>query len=312
MVASKLPQSISLKANPHYWGGPVGVAEAEVRYIPDDQTRASLVQTGEVQLASTLSANQLSTLQADKKLVIMSQPIPRFTALYFNNKRAPFTDVRVRQAIQSALDAKAIASTVGGAQAAAGPFNSTDPWASADQRVVPYDLARAAGVDAKKLSLELLTYSDRAELPRAATVIQEMLAKLGITMKIKVATYNAVEPDMLSGKFDVALVSRNYMFYAPDPLSFLASDYTCDGTYNISQLCDRSVDAEVKRAGTITNAQQRYAIYQHVAQKLQNDAVDVFLYHVLQLTARSKNLRGFQIHTTEEYYLTPTIRLAAE
>jgi peptide/nickel transport system substrate-binding protein len=316
MTASNLPQSISLKANPHYWGGKVGLPSAQVRYIPDGQTRVSLARTGEAQLASSLPADQLPTLTSDPNLVVMAQAIPRFTGLYLNNKRAPFTDVRVRQAIQSALDVKAIAATVGGARAATGAFIASEPWAPKPAKAVPYNLAHAqallsaAGVDPSKLSLELLAYSDRADLPIAATVIQNMLGKLGIKVTIKVATYNALEPDMLSGNYDMALVSRNYEFYDPDPLSFLFSDYTCKGTYNISQFCDPKVDALVKRAQAIVDSAKRYVVYAQIAKMLQTNAVDVFLYNPLEIEARSKALKGFSIYTTEEYYLTPQLRLA--
>lgn len=313
MTASNLPQGITLKANPNYWGGPVKLATAEVRYIPDGQTRVSLAQTGEVQLASTLPASSVSTLKGISTVTILNQSIPRFGALYINNKRAPFTDVRVRQAIQSAIDVNAIANNVlqGADTAAPGPFRKDDAWAPKDATVVAQDAAKAkallsaAGVDPSKMNITILAYSDRSELPITATAVQGMLSAVGINAKIKVATYDALEPDMLSGNYDLALVSRNYLFYAPDPLSFLQSDYTCSGNYNISQFCDPTVDGMVARAAGLDDAKARYAIYAQVADVLQKNAVDVFLFDQLEIEAASKNLKGFQIYSTEEYYLTP-------
>jgi peptide/nickel transport system substrate-binding protein len=319
MTAQNLPQSITLKANPNYWGGPVHIANAQVRYVSDGQTAVALVETNEAQLASSLPSEELGTLKADPKLIVLNQAIPRFTALYFNNKKAPFTDVRVRQAIQSAIDANSIATQVlsGGGVAASGPFRSIDPWAPSGAAVVPYDpthakaLLAAAGVNPSSLHLQLLTYSDRPELPLVATAIQGMLSKIGLNVTLKVETYNAEEPDLLAGKFDMALASRNYEFYAPDPLSFLQSDYTCSGTFNISQFCNSSIDAQLQAAAQLSTDTARYAVYSQVASYLQSNAVNVFVYDENEFEAYSTSLRGFQLYLTEEYYLTAGLSLGS-
>lgn len=317
MTASNLPQSISLDANPTYWGGTPGLAGAEVRYITEGQTRVSLAQTGEVQLASAIPSDQLPVLESAPNITILSQPVPRFTALYFNNARAPFNDVRVRQAIQSAIDSDAIANQVlaGGTLPASGAFRATDPWSPQGAAPLPLNTAKArelltaAGVDPSKLNLTLLAFSDRAALPIVATAIQAMLADIGVTVEVKVSTYNAIEPLMLSGDFDMALNSRNYAFYSPDPLSFLSSDYTCKGTYNISHFCDAEVDALIEQAQGIAEDTGRYPIYAQVAEKLQSDAVDVFIYNELSLQAISTRLHGFQLYANEAYYLTKDLSL---
>lgn len=317
MTAANLPQSISVKANPKYWGGTVKLASAKIQYVSDGQTRLSLATSGGAQLASTIPAPQLSTIRSNPDLVATNATTPRFTGLYLNNKKAPFTDVKVRQAIQSALDLSAIAQTVGGAQAAAGPFNTNEPWTPAGAQVPSYNLDQAksllqqANVDPASLNLTLLTYTDRADLPVAATVIQAMLKKLGIAVTIKTGTYNAVEPDMLSGNYDMTLVSRNYLYDTPDPLSFLTSDYTCRGTYNISQYCDPTVDRQLAKAATSSDTKARYAIYRQVASKAQSDAVDIFLYHVVQSDVHTKSLQGLVLYTSTEYYLTKDLSFAS-
>jgi peptide/nickel transport system substrate-binding protein len=317
MTASNLPQSISVDANPTYWGGVPGLAGADIKYITDGQTRVSLIQTGEVQLASAIPTDQLPVLKAVTGVTVTSQPIPRFTGLYFNNGRAPFNDVRVRQAVQIAIDSSAIATQVlaGGTVPASGPFRTTDAWSPQGAAPLAMDttkatsLLAAAGVNPSTLHLTLLAYSDRAALPIVATAVQAMLAKIGIAVQIKVSTYNALEPSMLGGGFDMALVSRNYAFDSPDPLSFLSSDYSCKGTYNISHFCDAATDALLAQARTTADATARYAIYAQVAQKLQSDAVDVFIYDELNLQAYSNRLHGFQLYSNEEYFLTKDLSL---
>jgi peptide/nickel transport system substrate-binding protein len=309
MTAINLPQSISLKANPNYWGGPVGIAQAQVRYVTDGQTRLSLARAGEAQLASTIPATQIATVAGDKSLATASESTPRFTALYLNNKAAPFSDVRARQGVQAAIDRAALAQTVGGAEPASGPFNASDPWAPQSAAAPTYDLAKArellgaAGLT-PGTKLRLMAYTDRAELPVSATVIQEMLAKVGLKVEIRTGTYNALEADMLSGNYDMALTSRGYLFDSPDPHSFLTSDYTCKGTYNISAYCNPQVDNELGSAAGTTDDAQRYALYAKVSETLRTDAVNVFLYHTVQSDVHSKDLNGFTVYLNTEYYLT--------
>jgi peptide/nickel transport system substrate-binding protein len=316
MTSQNLPQSISLKANPTYWGGHVALSSAKILYVSNGQTRLSLVTAGQAQLASTIPAPQLSTISSNPSLTTTSHEAPRFSGLYLNNKKAPFNNVDVRQAIQSALNLSQIAQTVGGAQPAAGPFNTADPWAPRGASVPTYDLNRAkqllaqSGVNPSTLKFTLLAYSDRPDLPVAATVIQSMLGQIGIKVSIKVGTYNALEPSMLNGTYDMAMVSRGYVFDTPDPLSFLTSDYTCKGTYNVSQYCNPTVDAEMARAAKVTDATQRYALYAQVASTLQNDAVDIFLYHVVQSDVHTKSLKNFVLYASTEYYLTKDLSLA--
>jgi peptide/nickel transport system substrate-binding protein len=312
LIAANLPQGIQLEPNPTYWGGAPLLGSAEVRYITDGQTRVSLIQSGEVHLASALPPDQLPILQSTADVSVLTQPLPRFTGLYLNNGREPFNNVAVRQAIQAAIDVDAIANQViaGGALPASGPFRSVDPWAPSDASPIALDQDRVsallaeAGVDPSDLNLEILAYSDRPSLPIVAAAIQEMLSDVGITSTIRTATYNAVEPDMLSGNYDMALVSRNYLYYSPDPLSFLTSDYTCSGTYNISQYCDPDTDEAVAAALGVDDAAARYAIYSDVARKLQEEAVDVFLYNEISIQAVSTRVQDFALYTNEEYFLT--------
>lgn len=312
MTSQNLPQDVELKANPNYWGGTVHIAFAQMRYVPDAQTRASLIQSGEAQLVDTLPIASLPTLKQDSNVTVIQQPLNRTTALYINNQRAPFTDVRVRQAIQSAIDVNAIANQVleGAHLPAAGFFPAGRPWSPPGEAPVPYDVAKAqsllaqAGVDAKSLHLTLWAYSERAELPLSATAIQGMLSKIGINVTIRVALYAALEPDFLAGRFDMVLVSRGQLFDVADPGAVLLSDYTCSGSYNISRFCDSSVDAQVTQAIASPEAANRYKVYQQIAAMLQTKAVDVFLYNERETAARSPKLKNFELHPTEEYFLT--------
>ena len=310
-------QSLSLERNENYWGGDVGVATAEVRFIADGATRVTQLQTGEAQIASAIPAVSLSSLEGDSNIQVDSLQAPRTTVLLLNNSRPPFDDPLVRQALQHAIDLEAIAGSVyeGGAVPAIGPFSPDDPWAPAGAEPAAFDPEEAkslldqAGVDPASLDFELIAYNDRPEFGDLAAVIQDELGQIGITVKIKAGEYASFEPAMLGGDFDAALLSRGYLVDLGDPVGYLTSDWTCDGGYNIAHYCDPEVDSMVKEAATLEDSEARNAIYAQVAEKLQGDPASVFLVHESLVTAFSSDVQGFETHPLNFYVLTKDLTI---
>jgi peptide/nickel transport system substrate-binding protein len=312
VVEEAARESLTLERNENYWGGDVGAATAEVRFVVDGATRATQVQTGEAQIAGVIPAVSVATLEGDANVEVVSLPIPRTSVLLLNNSRPPFDDPLVRQAVQHAIDVTTIAETVyeGGAIPAIGPFSPEDPWAPEGAEPATFDQDEAqslldqAGVDPSSLNFELIAYNDRPEFGDLAAVIQDELGQLGATVKIKAGEYASFEPDLLAGEFDAALLSRGYLVDLGDPLGYLTSDYTCDGGYNIAHYCDPEVDAMVSEAAGLEDAEARHAIYAQIAEKLQGDPASVFLVHESLVTATTADLEGFEPHPLNLYVLT--------
>ena len=318
MTAMNLPQEVNLDRNEDYWGGPVALAGADVQFIPEGGTRATQVQTGEADLADSIPIPVVPTLEADPNLTIVRGPLQRTNTLYMNNQKEPFTDVRVRQAIQSAIDVDALANAVleGAVTPAIGPFSPSAAWAPAGAQAVARDVDKAkalladAGIEPGSLTVGLWAYPSRPELPDVAVAIQAMLLEAGINVEVRVADYAALEPDVLAGNFDMMLVSRSYLVDINDPISYLRSDYSCEGTYNLSHYCDEALDAQLEEALTNEDATARYQTYSEIATKLQADAVDVFLYHPEEISAIRKTVQNYRIHPMQHFVLTPELAIS--
>lgn len=310
-------QSLTLDRNTDYWGGKVALAGAEVRFTPEGSTRATQIQTGESQISLTLPSSTLSGLKGNSKVKLLTVDTPRTTSLYFNNSKAPFNDIRVRRALRQALNLSAIATDVynGAGVPAAGAFGAADAWAPSGGVPVAQDATAAkaalaeAGIAPGTLKVSLLAYTERAELSDLAAVVQENLKKIGVEVSIKVANYVAVEPDLLSGKYDMALVSRSYLIDIGDPIGFLTSDYSCKGTYNLSHFCDKAVDAKLSLAAAESDASKRYALYGQIDSQLQSDAVDAFLVQVKNTDATTSAVKNYATDPLNRYTLTAELDL---
>ena len=311
-------QAVRLERNADYWGGDVRLQEAELRFIPDGGVRATQVQTGEAHISRVVPVSTLEKLRAVAGVNLIAIETPRTNGLYFNNAKPPFDNVLVRRAVRSAIDVSAIADAIyeGSARPAVGPFAPNEPWAPADASVAGYDpegskrLLDEAGIDPGALALTLLVYTERAELPDLAAVVQGQLRQIGIEVEIRSSNYAGIEPDLMSGNFDMFVLSRNHLTDVADPIGFLTADYTCDGGYNLSKFCDPAVDAALEEARNVDDPAARNAMYAKIAAQLQDEAVTAFLVHVQHNEAVSERVEGYRVHPLGHQVLVPELALS--
>jgi peptide/nickel transport system substrate-binding protein len=133
-------------------------------------------------------------------------------------------------------------------------------------------------------------------------VLQQDLEKAGFKVKLVVRSDSQVESDMLAGKYDAAVTSRNMMLDTGDPVSVLASDFTCHGTYNLSLLCDKNVDRLVAAAQAESDTTRRQdAAMKAEAAILGTDAV-IPLVHV-KAVGIGKSMQGALFSWDERQYV---------
>ena len=310
-AVSEVPkQSLTLDRNENYWGGPVQLAGAEVRFITDGATRATQVQTGEADVSMSIPVSSLAALEADPRVKVLKADSPRTATLYMNNGRAPFDNVDFRKAIRSALDLDALAGSVyeGSALPSTGPFAPSEPWAIEGAQPPRQDLEEAkkllasAGYTPDR-PLEIIAIAERAEFADVATVIQENLKSIGVPVTIKTVETAAAEPDVFAGNYDMLLSQRNRLIDIADPIGFLTADYTCKGTYNLSHFCDEDYDRLIAQAATTADAQERYRLYSEAGKILQDEAVNVWLVNQQAVDAIGAKVQNYAQDPLSRYAL---------
>ena len=192
--------------------------------VASDATTATLgLERGDSQMMPFVSkpAN-LTRLASNDQVAILSKGYEGFggvTWLAFNLTRTPFSDVRVRKAIATAIDKKFIAKALQGgyAEPLDGPFHPSSPFASEDLFRYPFDIKKAAKMlddagykaDAEgerfKLSMDYFPGADEWS-KNGAEYLRSQLKKIGIRVDIR------LEPDfatwakrMADHDFDVSV-----------------------------------------------------------------------------------------------------------
>ncbi|MEH1130705.1 ABC transporter substrate-binding protein [Micromonospora sp. CPCC 206061] len=235
-----------------YWGEPARAAGLDVEFVSDGTTRANALRTRAVDVVDTIPIAQAAVLD---RATLHEVPTMRTVNLLLNTAKGTFAEPAARAAARVAVRPRPIVEGVyeGRADTAQGLFGPALPWA-ARQRVTPE--RRAPGAVAGR-TVVLATYTNRPELPEIATVVQRQLEEAGFAVRQEVREYSRLEADALAGTFDAVILSRSAALDTGDPVSYLASDFTCAGSYNIAQLCDPAVDRAVSEAGAAGNGATR-------------------------------------------------------
>ncbi|MFJ8888081.1 ABC transporter substrate-binding protein [Streptomyces sp. NPDC102402] len=248
----------TLERNTDYWGGKAKAPGVDVTFTADGTARANALRTKAVDVAEYVPISQASLLGDS---YVHEFPSARTNGLSLNTRRGVFADPALRAAAREAIDSKALVDGVyeGRANTAQGLFGPGIPWA-AGLRTDPTGRTPAASREevARTKEIVLATYTNRPELPEAATLVQQQLEKRGFTVKQVVRDYAQMEADALAGKYDAFIQARNTLLDTADPVSYLASDFTCDGSANISQLCDKKVDTAIAEATSVTGTDARH------------------------------------------------------
>lgn len=285
-----------------YWGGRPRLAGVTANFVSDPAARALSLRAGDVDIAQELPESAALEFTGSDGYVNETVASPRTDSLLLNQSAPPFDDVRVRRAIAMAIDRTALGeqALAGSAVPASELFGPAVAWGSQERPPAPdVDGARTLLAEAgfgqdNPLRVSLGTYANRAELPTLATAVQGMLRAVGVEATIQVADYDAQEPDLLAGRYDMYLLSRSYLLDVPDAGSTLSSDYSCQGSYNINQYCSPAFDALLAPLSTTADPLARQEVFRRAAAALNTDVVGVPLVHT-QANGVGSNVTGYTV-----------------
>jgi len=222
-----------------------------------------------------------------------------------NVKIKPLNNVKVRQAVNHAIDKARIVQILNGrADAANQPLPPSMPGYDTGYKGFAYDVAKSKALLAEAglangFSTELWT-SNTDPNPRIAQSIQEDLAKVGIKASIKsLAQANVIEAGS-SGKAPMVW-SGGMAWIAdfPDPSNFWGPILGCGGAvpggWNWSQYCNKTLDADAVKADAMTDpakADERQKLWGSVFTRAMDEAPWVPIFNEKRITMKSSRLGG--------------------
>ncbi|MGE2730295.1 ABC transporter substrate-binding protein [Mycolicibacterium vaccae] len=293
----KSGDSISLTANPEYWGGAPELTGVMFRFISEPSTALSALQAGEVDWTDSVPPQRVSQLRDDESLALAVTPSNDYWYLALNQAREPWNDVRVRQAIAYAIDRDAIvaATSYGTAQANQLAIPEGNPW------YTPYDRYSGGGLDearellqqsgASPQNMDMLVTTEYPETVTAAQIIADNLAPLGITVDIRTVDFATWLDEQNSGNFDMLMMG---WLGNIDPDDFYYAQHHTDGTSNAQKFSDAEVDRLLDAGRVETDPAVRFDDYARAATRIADEVSYIYLYNPSVIQAWNPALTNYE------------------
>lgn len=291
-------QYFVLEKNPYYHNaGQVKLDRITYRFFSDQQSMANAYKTGEVDVAPALQATVMEEYEGQQDLVVTDTIATRY--IYPNLSVEALQDVRVRKALNLAIDREELCGMVG---------KDTEPTVNLiakymkDKETGDYfvDGAEKPFTENVKEAQQLLAeagYPNGEGFPKltykypsleldsdTAQVLQQQLKKnLNIEIELQAQELQVNYSDRRAGDFE--LCRMNWTADFADPYTYL-SMLLSNGTYNCSQIADERYDALVNASDIKRDAGKRNQLM-HEAERL---AVGEQAYVIPLFAMKSVNL----------------------
>ena len=297
--------NIKLEANEDYYRGAPEIKEVTFEVIPDSSTKAIALQTGEVNFAEIDSATK-PQLEANPAITIAEVPTSAFSYIAMNTEKEPFNDVKVRQAINYAIDRDNLVAVCydGEAEVNSNICAKERFGYSDDQFQYTYDpekakeLLAAAGIETPYDLGEILVAEKYSNL---ATVIQNDLKAVGLDVTISVKEFNSYISDLQNGSYGITVLNMTLEGDTQTLEMAFTSDYI--GIANNARYSDEEMDKLFEQARTETDNDKRAEIFNEIFTKAQDEAIYAVMCNPMTLYAYNSDLTCPEFVLEGNYYL---------
>ena len=299
---------IRYKAFPEYWGGKAKIDDLIFAITPDASVRWAKLQKGECNVMPYPNPADVEAMRKDPKITVLEQPGLNVGYLAYNTTKKPFDDVRVRKAVNMAIDKKGIVDAVylGSGIPAINPippsmwsYNKSikdDPFDPAAAKKL---LAAAGFPDGFSTDLWAMPvqrpYNPNAK--RIAELMQADLAKVGIKAEIKSFEWGEYRKRMQAGEHQMGMLG--WTGDNGDPDNFLHTLLGCDaansGGSNVAKFCYKPFEDLVLKAKVTTDVKERTKLYEQAQVVFKEQAPWFTIAHAVQLKPMTKNVIDFKL-----------------
>ena len=299
---------IRYKANPQYWAGKAKIDDLIFSITPDASVRWAKLQKGECHVMPYPNPADLPAIRKDPNVVVLEQPGLNIGYLAYNTTKKPFDDVRVRKAVNMAINKKAIVDAVylGTGVPAINPIPPTQ-WSYnksiKDDAFNPEEakkLLAAAGLkDGFTTDLWAMPvqrpYNPNAK--RIAELMQADLAKVGIKAEIKSFEWGEYRKRMQNGEHQMGMLG--WTGDNGDPDNFLNTLLGCSSAKgngsNVAKFCYQPFEDLIQKAKVVSNPAERTKLYEQAQVIFKQQAPWFTIAHAVQIKPVRKEVIGFKL-----------------
>ncbi len=312
----KTQEFITLVANDDYFEGRPYIDRYILKVIPDSATMFLELQSRGIDsmgLTSLQYARQTDTPFFKSEYQKFRYQGFSYTYMGYNLLNENFSDVRIRRAINHAVNRKELIDGIllGLGTECTGPF-ALRSWAY-NKNVLPvsYDrekslaLMKEAGwlpnkegilqKDGKIFEFTIITNQGNEERKHAAEIIQRRLQEIGMKVKIKVVEWSAFINEFVNKRnFDAILMGWS-LSLDPDMYDIWHSSKTKPGEFNFVSYANQEVDILLSEGRKEFDQKKRQEIYHRIHELIDRDQPYLFLYNPDSLPVLSSRIKGIKV-----------------
>lgn len=295
-----------------HWRASPEFANVVLKSVPEEATRVAMIQAGEADIAPVsfdsipgLKSGGVRIVSAEKTwspVIRLGGTVQTDAARY--NKDNPWSDKRVRQAMNYAIDKQTIIDELFQGQGSVA--NGDTPVAAWDSvQPYPYDpekakalLAEAGYPDGFKMRLKTFVTTPGAELPLMAEAAALYLADVGIEVTIEPGDWPSIRKEWMSGKaLDFAMTHRGFPF--PNPENGVEAGFSTRSLF--ASFTSDELEAKLASLAGETNPAVRTEKLTDIGHYIRDEAGAIFMVLANEPYAVSANVGDWGITTSYVY-----------
>ncbi|MGM0419789.1 MAG: glutathione ABC transporter substrate-binding protein [Bacillota bacterium] len=306
---------IELQRYEDYWGENAEAETLTFRAIPENTVRAIEVETGGVDIAYAIAPTDEERLEEADGVYLDEYDTLSTHYIGFNVQKEPYDDVKVRKAINHAIDIDAIVEYVytGQAVRASSPISDNVWGANTDLEPYSYDpelaetlLAEAGYEDGFTTTLWT---NDNPLRMQIAEMVQSDLNKIGIDVEIEVLEWGTYLEETGNGNHDMFILGwvavtgdADYGLYA------LFHEDSFGSAGNRTFWADPRVNELLDKGRTSGDPEERMEVYHEAQEIIRDEAPWVFLIHTSEVNALRDNVSNFEPHPAGHHKLKDVVK----
>jgi peptide/nickel transport system substrate-binding protein len=305
---------IALVKNEAWWRGwePGSIDEVAFLWASETSTRVQMLERGEADLIGWIPPTEAQRVgTTDGFSLVAWETFDTDPSVHVNTQKSPTDNVTFRQALAAAFNYQAfIDYNQGYATTPTGPVPPDFPGGAQDFPPFAQDLERAqqllteSGVDVSGLELDFVVPSGYASFAFAATVLQDSVSQLGISINIQEMPWAQMLELYKNPPEASHFTSFAQSPFGLDPIQFVAQFYKTGAVYNMAAYSNPEVDAKIEEASTTVDETARNAILAEVQQTVRDEAVNIWTCRPQTLDAVPNHVRNYVMDPTDYRWAT--------
>jgi peptide/nickel transport system substrate-binding protein len=295
----------TFERNPSWWGGKTYFDQLTFRPVSEAAVQRAMLERGEADLIDTLQAEDVDPVKQNPKFDSISLP-SGVNALAMNCSKPPFNDVRVRQAMNYAVNTAEMHATLykGYGTLATSPLVPIAFGYDASLKPYPYDIAKAKqllseagyanGFEARLVAYNTFMQFNPIGGAALSQAIQDYLSRVGVRVNVQVLEEQAWNANWQKGDFELSLCGWGSQ-PEPDNVLFRKFHSSQIGRNNNAWINDPKLD------GLIVGGQQEYdttkraQIYKELQTYIHDIAPWIYLNSPVYVLPYQKSIRGLHL-----------------